>query len=130
MFESRGSPASGGISDVLIRTYTGDATGSREIDLGLAYDVVTIRQTSGNRNWNDQHLVLAWAQGAYYSTVHCPASAMALHGGGVNVDARFQGFIPDSTRVMLGVQGPQLDGSNALGVTYEIVAWRFTNPRG
>jgi len=124
------SAAGGVVEKFLRKTYTGDGTNLREIDLGDDYDLVEVRIKDGNRGAGLGHLVLAWASGTSYGVMrHDGGATKMLSSLGASAAASFKGKMTgaDANKIQLGSSGSWDQGTNQSGTDYEVLGWKFSS---
>ena len=129
-WEEPAAAAGGVVEKFLRKTYTGDGTNIRQIDLGDDYDVVEVRIKDGNRGPGLGQLVLAWASGTSYGvTRHDGGSQKVLASLGASANASFKGKMTgaDANKIELGTSGTWDQGTNQSGVDYEVLGWKFSS---
>ena len=127
MWTPHAGSGGGACAAVLLREYTGDDTNNRLIELDDWYEVVEIRQVSGNCENSDTHLVMAGCiQHRYWARWWNQGDLKSYHAGEADADTVFQGRNgPWDTRIQLGSGGALTYGTNQTGVVYLITAYKF-----
>ena len=112
---------------VLIDTYEGNGTASRELDLGDDYDEIHI-YVEENVASTTTHMAEAYAYHTTYGVYYVGSADEVDHAGMSQANGYFQGKMTgaDVNKIKLGT-GTGTSGSNGIGYTYRIIAKKYQN---